>query len=391
MGFWSVITQGASHASTTVEALDPGQLAAFAAPVGEPAPRPAASDQLAEMVARSKLGRIARTEAMQIPSVRRAVHTIAGTLATFTLSQWTGGRRTPVGPAWLGQPEPGRPLYATLKRTVDDLIWHDRAYWRPCDWYVSAQPRDKWRPARFGYVSAERVTPLHDLDNLDAPPVAHLVDGDRVENLVCFDGAGLGGLRFAGWTMLDLYARLFDAADNYARSPLPSVALHNTGPDLDPDEINDLLLAWETARANRSTAYLNAVVTAEKMSWSARELQLVEAREHAALETARLFGLPAFALDAAPTGGASLTYGNRVDNRRELLEALRPWITVIDQTLSMDAVTVRGTRIGLDVDAYTRDDPQTRMATWATGIAAGIITVPEARAAEPLATGDQMP
>ena len=41
-----------------------------------------------------------------------------------------------------------------------------------------------------------------------------------------------------------------------------------------------------------------------------------------ALEVARLFALPAFALDANQPG-SSMTYGNVVDRRRDLLEALR--------------------------------------------------------------------
>ncbi len=174
-------------------------------------------------------------------------------------------------------------------------------------------------------------------------------------------------------------------------NPLPSVVLSNEGPDLSDSEIDALLTAWETARARRTSAYLNSAVKAETKGWSSRELQLVEGREHAALETARLFALPAFALDAAPTGGATLTYGNRVDNRRDLVEALRPWITVVDQTLSLDAVTVRGDRVGLDVDAYTRDDPKTRMETWAAGIGAGVLSPAEAREHEPLATGPTAP
>ena len=104
-----------------------------------------------------------------------------------------------------------------------------------------------------------------------------------------------------------------------------------------------------------------------------------------------MFALPAFALDASPAG-SSLTYGNVVDRRRDLVEALRPWMSVITDALSLDdrrgrtsgTVLPRGVTAGFDADAYTRDDPQTRMATWSAALSAGVLTVEEARANEPL-------
>jgi hypothetical protein len=358
------------------------------APVASPdSPRRAADrDPLSDAIMRRRLGTMASDEAMSIPAVRKAVATISGTLSTFALRLWTdAGMQTSGVPGWLTQPVDGRTLQYVLKHTVDDLIWHDRAYWQ-----ITARYTDTLRPSRFRYIAAERVLPIHNTGDVDAPPAAYWVDGIEVPKsapLVVFDAAGLGGLRLYGWAMLDLYVRLMEAAGRYADSPLPSMALHNTGADLDPDEVAQLLAAWEAARQARSTAYLNSVVKAEAFGWSARELQLTEAREHAAQEVARLFALPAFAVNAADA--SPMTYANVVDRRRDLIEALRPWVTVIDQTLSLPPITPSTQQVRMDVAAYTRDDPATRMTTWATGIAAGVLTVEEARAAEPLATGSQ--
>jgi hypothetical protein len=359
-----------------------------APPASPDAPRRAvARDPLTDAIARRRLGTMAADEAMSIPAVRKAVATISGTLSTFALRLWTdAGMQTGPGvPGWLSQPVDGRTLQYVLKHTVDDLIWHDRAYWQ-----VTARYTETLRPSRFRYIAADRVLAIHDPRDVDAAPAAHWIDGVEVPSsqpLVVFDAAGLGGLRLYGWAMLDLYVRLMEAAGRYADSPLPSMALHNTGADLDPDEVAQLLAAWETARQARSTAYLNSVVKAEAFGWSARELQLTEAREHAAQEVARLFALPAFAVNAADA--SPMTYANVVDRRRDLIEALRPWVTVIDQTLSLPPITPSTQQVRMDVAAYTRDDPSTRMTTWATGISAGVLTVDEARAAEPLATGSQ--
>jgi hypothetical protein len=352
----------------------------------EPAPRPLATDALVEAIARQKLAAIGRTEAMSIPAVRKAVHVIAGTISTLALIQWRGSNVVPEAerPDWLRQPEAGRALPATLQRTVQDLIWNDKAYWQVTDRYIEPG----MRPARFAYVAASRVTPVHDPADVDGTGT-FMLDGDldKGRRLIEFDGSGVGGLRFYGWPMLDLYVQLMAAAGRYADSPLPQVALVNSGADLEPDEITGLLDAWEAARRTRSTAYLNAAVGTQTYGWSAKELQLVEAREHAALEVSRMFGLPAFAVNAGQPSG-SITYSNVVDQRRDLLEALRPWMAPIDSRLSLDDVTPRGRSVAFAVDAYIRDDPETRMRTWQTGISSGVITVAEARAAEPLATGD---
>ena len=106
-----------------------------------------------------------------------------------------------------------------------------------------------------------------------------------------------------------------------------------------------------------------------------------------------MFGLPARAIDA--TTGDSMTYANVTDARADLLEALRPWMTPVEQTLSMSYFT--GTRsaglyvpdayrVTFDADAYVRDSPTVRMATWASAIASGVLTVDEARHWEPLAS-----
>ena len=153
-----------------------------------------------------------------------------------------------------------------------------------------------------------------------------------------------------------------------------------------------LLASWETAREQRGIGYLNDVVDYETVEgYSARELQLVEAREHAALEVARMLALPAFALDANQPG-SSMTYGNVVDRRRDLLEALRPWMGVVEGTLSLDdrrgttsgLILPRGQSVKFDADAYTRDDPKTRMETWKVALDAKVLTVDEVRAAEPM-------
>jgi hypothetical protein len=241
-------------------------------------------------------------------------------------------------------------------------------------------------------VQPSRIAVITDTWDTDAV-TTWVIDGKEVpaRDLVVFDFAGMGGLKRWGVELLELYVDLQEAAGKYARSPHPKAIIKNNGGDLTDPEIMAMLDAWEAARELRSTGYMNAVTEYETFGWNAAELQLVEAREHAALEVARLFGLPARAVDAS--GGDSMTYANVVELRRDTLDALNPWMTAVEQTLSLNdrasvprgVVTVRGISVKFDVDAYVRDTPLTRMQTWQTALASNVLSLEEVRTLEPLA------
>ena len=338
----------------------------------------------------SRAERVALDVCLSIPSVRKAVHTLAGTIATFELLPYnSAGEVLPLtgDRAWLAQPERRRTRQTTLTRTLSDLIWRDRAVWRITDTTTFGTP------VAFERVHPNRIQTIE--DPLDPDVVTEWIIDSRSTNeqrLVIFDGAGMGGLARYGYDLLTIYGQLQAAAGRYARAPQPYAILKNHGADLAKDEIVELLESWELARENRGTGYLNDVVDYETVQgYSARELQLVEAREHSALEVARLFGLPAFALDANQPG-SSMTYGNVVDRRRDLLESLRPWMAVIEQTLSLDdrggrisgTLLPHGTVARFNADAYVRDAPEDRMQTWEIALRSGVLDLDEVRAAEPL-------
>ena len=333
--------------------------------------------------------RVAIDLALGVPAVRKALH-VLGTIATFELHAYDADGRmleSTGDRAWLAQPEMQRPRQWTMSKTLQDLVWHDRAVWRIVNtsaWGV---------PVAFERINPKRIQTV--ADPLDDDLVdTWIIDGRqaRPDDLLVFDGAGLGGLRRFGYDLLTIYGQLQAAAGRYARAPQPYGVLENSGADLDPKEISDLLDTWERARESRGVGYTNDVIEYKVIQgYSARELQLTEAREHAALEVARLFGLPAFALDANQPG-SSMTYGNVVERRRDLLESLRPWMGVFEGTFS--ALDRRGRVSGrllahthtvrFDSTAYTRDAPEDRMQTWEIALRSGVLTLDEVRAAEPL-------
>lgn len=337
---------------------------------------------------------VAMEVALSIPAMRRARHKLL-TIATLTFAAWEGGTRldaTDPRCAWMAQPDPTRTRQWLLSKTIDDLLWHDKCVWaverdlagrakyfrrvHPERWQANPSPRDPDTTESW-LLDGRLMTPAEFA-------VGHLV----------FDGAGLGGLRRFGWSILELYADLQAAAGRYANSPHPAAILHNKGAHLTDDEVQALLDDWEISRGRRVYGYTSDELEYQEIGWNAKELQLVEAREHAALEIARLVGLPAAAIDAS--SGDSMTYGNVTSKRKELAEDLRPWAGVITQTLSLNDRTGRvsgiilpaGVRAEFDFDAYTRDDPKTRMETWQLAKESGALTPEEIRGAEPLATTD---
>lgn len=341
---------------------------------------------------------ISQSAAMSIPAVRRAVHVIAGTVSTFGLSLWHNGVRTEPSSAqqWLVQPDvaphgqQGTTLTRILNLTMQDAIWHDRCVWQITRDLGGAIARlRRVDPGRVSLVQSQT-----DPEWLDQVVVTGQHDPLPASEVILFEFSGTGGLRRYGWELLDLYRALQTAALGYARAPHPKAILKNHGADLTDTEIEKLLARWEEARSTRSVGYLNDVVDYETFGWSAADLQMTEAREYAALEVARMFGLPAWSLDAK--SGDSMTYSNVTDRRLDLLESLRPWMTPVEQTLSMNERTAAyrpaglyvptGHQVRFDADAYTRDAPATRMQTWQTAIASGVLTVDEARHWEPLAS-----
>lgn len=391
----------------TVPALVQGAFASLASPPtvanlsAEPAPAVVQSSAGSPSAsAYRRVSAVTRDIAMSIPAMRKARTVIVGTPSTFVLRGWAGDVRLPVDDrrcAWLRQPDPLRTLQTTLSHTLDDGLWHDRAVWR--------MTRDiSGVPTRFARVHPNRYEPIFEPGDPDTV-AAWTLDGTLYSDAefrreyLPFDFAGLGGLRRFGYQLLELYADLQAAAGGYARAPHPKAILKNHGAKLEQDEIDEVLNDWNERRSIGSVGYLDDEMDYEvtEGGWAPKDLQLVESREHAALEVARLTGLPAKALDAKTE--SSLTYATLIEWRRDLIEALRPWLTVIEQHLSMDdrSATPRGLVLPLgvtakfDVDAYLRNDPKTRVETGALAVGAGLLHVEEWRQDEPMATMPDVP
>jgi hypothetical protein len=325
-----------------------------------------------------------KEQALRVPAFSRAYRLFTHTISCFPLREYADGEGV-VPRGFLENPSRRTTYPALMARTIGDLICHDRAYW-----LVTGVPDWDGYPVAAEWLPFEDVTvtqtsaggfpsgavwwngtpyPISDPSTPRATP----------GSVIVFDGDGTGGWLTTGVTAIALAAALLSTVVNTAEVPSPAVILKNTGADLPAEQVDALLEAWETARAMRATAYLNSTIDASALSgYSPNDLQLVESRNAAATDIARNSNLDPIWVGAG-VPGSSLTYGNRVDLRKDLVDlalfAPMSWVT---SRLSAWDVTPRGHTVGFDTDAFLMANTKDLADIAATLVPIDVITPQEA-------------
>jgi len=324
---------------------------------------------------------ITRDEAMTVPAVARARNIVAGTLASLPIELYNSRDEELAKPRWMRQPDPNSTYGAIMAWTIDDLIFHGNAYWQIIEIY-----KEDGRPSAFRYMANTRVTPQY--NNNSTMIDGYLVDGVKVPNsglgsLITFQALDEGVLKRGASTIKTAIA-LEQAAKRSAEEPVPNGVLKNTGMDLPEDQVMNLLARFKAARNTRATAYMTSNLEYQPMQFDNAQLQLVESRKAIQTMIAQMMNVPAYLLDAE-TGG-SLTYNNAEGQKRYLVDfSLRNIITVLENRLSMDDITITGQHVRFDLDDFLRGNPTERAAFYRDVVPLGILTVDEARAMEDLA------
>jgi len=142
------------------------------------------------------------------------------------------------------------------------------------------------------------------------------------------------------------------AAENFAQSPVPTMALKSNGTNLTAERITKLLSSWNQSRKTNSTAFLNADIDLQVLGIDPTKLQLNEARQYVSLELARATGIPAYFLSSETT---SMTYSNAVSERKALIDfSVRNILIPIEQRLSMPDFATLNTETRFDLDDFLR-------------------------------------
>ena len=326
---------------------------------------------------------VGRSDALSVPAVSRARNLIASTIAGMPLLNYASDGTEIDRLPWMVQPEADTPRMTTLSYTIDSLFFYGQAYWQVTEQYL-----EDGRPRLFQWVDPSTVG--YRWNAAGTKIVGYEIDGTvtpstGVGRLIVFTGTDEGLLARAGRT-IKTAVELERASLNYAETPMPSIALKNTGMDLPQEQVESLLARWKEARGARATAYLNASLEAQVIGFSPKDLALVEAREYIVQDLARATGIPPWYLGADT--GSSMTYSNLNSSRRDLIDfSLQPYVHAVEQRLSMQDVLPRGQHVAFSFTDFLRSSPIERAQLYMSLVPLGIITPEEARALEDFAPG----
>ena len=323
-----------------------------------------------------------RFTALQVPSVSRCRNLIAGVISSIDLELYkksTGAEME--SPLWLDQPDMRQPRSVTIAYTVDSLLFYGVAYWRVTSLYA-----DDGRPSGFEWVSNSRVTVT--TDETGEAVQYYSVNGVRspmagIGSLVTFQSL-LPGVLETGARTIQSAIDIQKAASVAAATPMPTGFIKNSGADLPEAQISGLLAAWKAARASRSTAYLTSTLDYQQVGFSPKDMTYNESSQYLATEISRLMNVPSYLISADMN--TSMTYQNILDGRKEFVAySLQPFISAIENRLSMDDITAHGNvvRFALD-ETFLRADTAARLDAIEKMLNLGLIDLQQAQSMEQL-------
>jgi HK97 family phage portal protein len=204
-----------------------------------------------------------------------------------------------------------------------------------------------------------------------------------IGSLVTFQSLLPGVLQTGGRTIqaaLDVQK----AAAVAAATPMATGFIKNQGADLPEAQVQGILAAWKSARQNRSTAYLTSTLDYQTVGFSPKDMTYNESSQYLATEIARLMNVPAYYISADMNN--SMTYQNILDGRKEFVAySLQPFISAIENRLSMDDITRRGNIVRFAIDeSFLRADTMARLEAIEKLLTLGLIDVSQAQSMEQL-------
>jgi HK97 family phage portal protein len=319
---------------------------------------------------------VSREEALSVPALQRCRNLLAGTIGAIPLELYRKSTNEEIGsPAWLEQPSYSQPRSVTIAFTVESLLLYGQSFWKVVEVY-----QEDGRPSRFEWIANNRVTIT--LDSTNTFVKSYAVDGttlpmDGLGSLVTFQSL-LPGILNTGVQTIRAAIDIQKASTISAAQPMPTGIIRNNGADLDPKEVQGLLSAFKSARNNRSTAYLTSTLEYTPVSFSPKDMMYNEAIQNLATEIARLCNVPAYYVSAEMNN--SMTYANVQDERKQfLLLSLQPFVSAIEDRLSMDDITARGNVVKFDIDKnFLRTDPLAELAVIEKLLALNLVTQEQA-------------
>lgn len=325
---------------------------------------------------------IDRQSAIAVPAVQRARNLICGIAASIPMQTYSvySGEELPNAP-WVDQPDIRQPRSITISWLIDSLLMYGVGYLMIDEVYSDG------RPSRFSWVQNTRITVK--LTQLGTEVDYYMLNNVKlpmsgVGSLVTFQSILGQGILNTGGRTIQAALDIERATAIASSTPIPSGYLKSSGADLPQDQIQGLLASWKQARTSRSTAFLTSTLEYVPTSFSPKDMTYNDSAQYMATQISRLTNVPAYFLSAEVF--RSNTYTNNIDERKNLIDfSIRPFLDSIQDRLSMDDITPRGTAIRFEVsETFLRDDPITRLTVIEKMLQLNLISVEQAREMEDL-------
>jgi len=303
---------------------------------------------------------VSRTRALNLGAISRSRDVICSLVGSLPIRQygtaWNGEtlEEIPLPPEpWMLQPEKEVPRSVTMAWLTDDLMFHGRAYLYTTEKYANGMPaRFQWLPAEDVSITAAAFRGNRPIGKIQQITYAgNILD----QSLVHIFYSPYEPLLVAAQRSIRIAERLDAAAERYAVNDTPAGHLkQRKGQPLDREEMVAMAEEWSEARQEGRTAFAPEEVDWVESTMDPSRLQLVEARQYAALELSRHANVPPWIVGIA-TGG--MTYQNAQQAKADAVTfGALGYIEAIEQGLSANTITPRGRIIRLDRTAWT-DNP----------------------------------
>lgn len=291
---------------------------------------------------------LTRESAMKVPAVARARHLIAPTIARLPLQVFRGASPIATQPRWTSATRLDISPFHRMLWTIDDLIFYGWSLW-VVNRGASGQILDAARlPYSWWNVNAEGALEVQFAADQPKRPAA-------ADEVILIPGPHDGIVNF-GQDAIRQAAALSETARKRAENPAAQIDLHYTGDKpLTEPEIDALVTRWATARKGEhgGVGFTNKLVEARELGKGDSQL-LVEGRNAAAVEVARIIGIPAAMIDAV-TASAGLEYNTGESRNSQFIDyGLAAYMEPVTAVLSTDQVLPSGQSIRYDT-ATLRD------------------------------------
>lgn len=288
---------------------------------------------------------VTRAEAMSIPAVAKARNLICGTLGRQPLRAYRDGATLPDQPTWLYRTDTQVTPRMRTMWVLDDVLfygWSLLAVQRGAEGQILDAQRVP--PARWKFDAVGRVL-------VDDHEVAH-------DDVVLIPGP-FEGLLTAGARTVRAARKLEEQWTARVKNPVPVVEIRYTGDeDLEEHEMREIRTSYIAARNDPEGTVMVTPRGFEVHPHGDQALELfVNGRNAVTLDIARFCNIPAIMLDASNVNATSVNYSNEAVGRSELRDlTLRFWALTVEERLSADDCTPRGTTIAFDLSDLTVPD-----------------------------------